>query len=424
MSTYTIKFATTDDLALFNIVAVNATLNTWSIAGNKVSLFPTGSNIVVSGNAGGGNGTYTVLSATYAGGNTIISVTEDVPVAATVSGGIADPRRKPGFLIEPGAVDSVTTSLTLPGEGKLNYGEFMDRNLVLILENFARSLPPTNPTIGQTWFNTLDDHLRVFVGELSPYSETEFPGWASITRGVPSGLDFPSDPKIGDIYLKLPEGVLNYWTGAAWSAIYDSALVASDLIMKSGDTMTGPLILNGDPTTANEAATKHYVDTVAAGNALGFLEYLDSSDGQTDFTLLQNTYAIGSGQLSVYIDGIWQHPNTVTEISNTTFRLSAPVLASNNVLAVITTAAKVNVIADITLTGPTSSLTPGLTYQWIITNLDSFSTYEITTNQGVANYTNGYFNVTLPSAGSALPVLEMTLKRNGQPRFIKISVTV
>jgi hypothetical protein len=34
---------------------------------------------------------------------------------------------------------------------------------------------------------------------------------------------------------------------------------SSPFVMKTGDTMTGPLVLSGDPTTTNEAADKHYV---------------------------------------------------------------------------------------------------------------------------------------------------------------------
>jgi hypothetical protein len=39
-----------------------------------------------------------------------------------------------------------------------------------------------------------------------------------------------------------------------------AAHVHSDLVKKSGDTMTGPLVLPGDPASALQAATKGYVD--------------------------------------------------------------------------------------------------------------------------------------------------------------------
>ncbi len=35
-------------------------------------------------------------------------------------------------------------------------------------------------------------------------------------------------------------------------------------VLKAGDTMTGALVLPGDPTTPNEAADKHYVDVNVA----------------------------------------------------------------------------------------------------------------------------------------------------------------
>jgi len=39
---------------------------------------------------------------------------------------------------------------------------------------------------------------------------------------------------------------------------------AASYVAKNGDTMTGPLVLDADPTSASQAATKKYVDTIAA----------------------------------------------------------------------------------------------------------------------------------------------------------------
>ena len=59
----------------------------------------------------------------------------------------------------------------------------------------------------------------------------------------------------------------------------DTAIIAASLghpldagspyVMKSGDTMTGPLILPGDPVTPLEASDKSYVDTQVAGLQAG-----------------------------------------------------------------------------------------------------------------------------------------------------------
>lgn len=57
---------------------------------------------------------------------------------------------------------------------------------------------------------------------------------------------------------------------AALAAIpaFVSAIIAGlplAVVAKSGDTMTGPLVLSGDPVAALQAATKQYVDNVAGG---------------------------------------------------------------------------------------------------------------------------------------------------------------
>lgn len=51
----------------------------------------------------------------------------------------------------------------------------------------------------------------------------------------------------------------------------------SDKVSKSGDTMTGPLVLPGDPTEDNQAATKKYVDEHGGGGPSG--DYLPLSGG-------------------------------------------------------------------------------------------------------------------------------------------------
>ena len=42
------------------------------------------------------------------------------------------------------------------------------------------------------------------------------------------------------------------------------AATATNNVLKSGDTMTGALVLSGDPTVALGAATKQYVDSADA----------------------------------------------------------------------------------------------------------------------------------------------------------------
>lgn len=64
--------------------------------------------------------------------------------------------------IENKTYDNVSTSLSLPGKGVLNWGEAYINNFVHLLENFASSSEPRNPQVGQLWYNTSTAVLAVY----------------------------------------------------------------------------------------------------------------------------------------------------------------------------------------------------------------------------------------------------------------------
>jgi hypothetical protein len=59
--------------------------------------------------------------------------------------------------------DKVTTSLTLIGKNVNAYGTDINQNYIKILENFANSTPPPgNNLVGQVWYDTAKQQLKVF----------------------------------------------------------------------------------------------------------------------------------------------------------------------------------------------------------------------------------------------------------------------
>jgi len=60
-----------------------------------------------------------------------------------------------------------------------------------------------------------------------------------------------------------------YVDNAIAAAVTGSPLTSSPYVLTAGDTMTGPLVLPGDPVSTNQAADKHYVDTNVAAEAAG-----------------------------------------------------------------------------------------------------------------------------------------------------------
>jgi hypothetical protein len=72
-------------------------------------------------------------------------------------------------------------------------------------------------------------------------------------------IDFPASPTVNQIFTT--GGVQWIWDGTKWEANG----VGSGFVPMSGGTMTGPLILSGEPTVALGAATKQQVDARTPG---------------------------------------------------------------------------------------------------------------------------------------------------------------
>jgi hypothetical protein len=64
-----------------------------------------------------------------------------------------------------GRVDNDTTDLTLIGRNYTGYGEDFNENFVKILENFANTGAPSNPLVGQLWYDTSEVRLKVYNGQ-------------------------------------------------------------------------------------------------------------------------------------------------------------------------------------------------------------------------------------------------------------------
>ena len=63
--------------------------------------------------------------------------------------------------IADGTINTISTSLGLPGRNYAGYGQSLDTNFVHAMENFADTVPPANPLRGQLWFNTNTNTLCV-----------------------------------------------------------------------------------------------------------------------------------------------------------------------------------------------------------------------------------------------------------------------
>jgi hypothetical protein len=86
---------------------------------------------------------------------------------------------------------------------------------------------------------------------------------ANITNAtIASGTSNPSNPSTGELFFRTDLSGLYVYDGSTWAAVGGS--LGYTPVNKAGDTMTGFLTLNADPTNALHASTKQYVDSLAA----------------------------------------------------------------------------------------------------------------------------------------------------------------
>ena len=86
----------------------------------------------------------------------------------------------------------------------------------------------------------------------------------------------------------------------------------ANALPKSGGTMTGALVLSGDPTTANEAATKQYVDAQKVQTASSLPASGTALTANTIYlpTTAVTTYAFTPPTLSGWAHGIFSAGNS------------------------------------------------------------------------------------------------------------------
>lgn len=66
--------------------------------------------------------------------------------------------------LDDGTINQTATSITLIGKNASSYGEFFNENFLHILENFANTTSPSNPILGQLWYDTTEGRIKVYDG--------------------------------------------------------------------------------------------------------------------------------------------------------------------------------------------------------------------------------------------------------------------
>lgn len=143
-----------------------------------------------------------------------------------------NPGLKSSITVPPGTSDNVSSSLVLLGQGFPSWAVPLQENLLSLLEHFASSAPPINPTKGQLWWDTSAQKLFVCYdpAELDPWREvTTYPDvFVTSVEPDPAQVGWIwYDPITNYLSLCTTATVVSPATPAVWSRILTNESIIS-----------------------------------------------------------------------------------------------------------------------------------------------------------------------------------------------------
>jgi hypothetical protein len=114
----------------------------------------------------------------------------------------------PFAIINEQTIDNTSSSISLVGKRRVDYGQSQQQNQLWLLENFAAPVPPSNPLSGQLWYDTSVSYLKVYDGSTFVRISNSF-----------VGNNEPSSPSQGQFWFDTSVNRLKIWIGSSWIII-------------------------------------------------------------------------------------------------------------------------------------------------------------------------------------------------------------
>jgi len=110
------------------------------------------------------------------------------------------------FATIPDGTINTTSSMVLVGKNYAGYGQFINDDIIRLLQNGANTTAPTAPLEGQLWYDQTTDTMKVYTGATF-----------KVISGATSSSTAPSTSNVaGDLWYDSVNSQLNVYTGTAW----------------------------------------------------------------------------------------------------------------------------------------------------------------------------------------------------------------
>jgi hypothetical protein len=103
---------------------------------------------------------------------------------------------------------NTASSMVLVGKNYAGYGEFLDENLMHLLENSSNNTPPPAPIVGQLWWDKTNSLMKVYNGTLF-----------KVLTGATASTTAPTSNAPGDLWFDTVNQQLKAYNGSAFVLI-------------------------------------------------------------------------------------------------------------------------------------------------------------------------------------------------------------
>ena len=213
-------------------------------------------------------------------------------------------------VVDDGTVNTTATDVALVGRAVVNYGEYQNENYVYLLENFADSSAPTQPILGQLWYNSATDTI-------SAYSTTNT--WAAL-----ASQNYVDAQKISPAFTGVPTAPTAS-VGTATTQLATTAFVTNGPVFTG--VPTAPTASVGTNTT--QLATTAFVQNNKDSPVFTGTPTAPTASASANTTQLATTAFVQNNKDSPVFTGVPQAPTAsvgtaTTQLATTEFVQNSP----------------------------------------------------------------------------------------------------